>query len=160
MEYQQGKPEELRETFWKALESSPIVLLQLDDDAASAAPMVVQLDAHAHHTVWFLTSKNSRFAAVGPATATFASKGHDVFARITGVLTTETDRTRLDDLWNPAVAAWFPGGKDDPNLLLLRMNLGDAAIWSGKVGALDYVRMALGLNVTDQVKGSYTETAL
>ena len=50
------------------------------------------------------------------AVATFASKGHDLFA------TTHKDRATIDRLWNRFVAAWFEGGKDDPKLALLRLD--------------------------------------
>lgn len=160
MDHEQDKSEDLRQTFWRALAASPIVLLQLDADPASAAPMTAQLDEHAHHAVWFFTSRASRYAAAGAATATYASRGHDVFARITGQLAEETDPARLEALWTPAVAAWYPAGRDDPNLLLLRMDLGDAGIWTGEVGALNYIRMALGLSIAEHVRGGHVETRL
>ena len=50
----------------------------------------------------------------------------------------ETDRTRLDKQWNNFVESWYPGGQGDPNLLLLRMDLGSASIWSGEAGVLKW----------------------
>ena len=35
----------------------------------------------------------------------------------------------IEKLWNPYVAAWYPGGKDDPNLALFRFNADEAKIW-------------------------------
>lgn len=160
MKYDQGNPTELREKFWKVMESSPYVMLQLDADADSAAPMTAQLDRHADSAIWFFTTRDNRFAAMGGATATFASKGHDVFARFHGNLVEETDRARLDQHWNNFVAAWFPGGKDALNLLLMRMDLGDASIWAGELGVIGTAKMALGMDVTGDIKGGYTETVL
>jgi hypothetical protein len=37
------------------------------------------------------------------------------------------------------VSAWFPEGKDDPRLTLIRMDLSDAAVWLTEAGP---VRMA------------------
>ncbi|BEV00718.1 pyridoxamine 5'-phosphate oxidase family protein [Novosphingobium olei] len=160
MKYDQGDPQELKEKFWKALAASPYVMLQLDQDPDSAAPMTAQLDKDANSAIWFFTSRDNRFAAMGAATATFASKGHDVFARFAGNLVEETSRERLDEQWSNFVEAWFPGGKDDPNLLMLRMDLGDASIWGGDLGVLATVKMALGMNVTDDIKGGFAETTL
>lgn len=160
MKYDQGNPQELKDKFWKALDHSPFVMLQLAQDPDSAAPMTAQLDKDAHHAIWFFTSRDNRFAAQGAATATFASKGHDVFARFDGALTEETDRSLLDKHWSSMVESWYPGGKADPNLLFLRMDLGNAAIWSGEVGVFNAVKMALGLTVTDSIKGGYAETSL
>jgi general stress protein 26 len=135
-------------------------MLQLDADPDSAAPMTASLDKDANSAIWFFAGRDSRWAQMGPATATFASKGHDVFARFHGVLSEETDRARLDKQWSNFVEAWFPGGKDDPNLLFLRMDLGDASIWAGDLGALATAKMALGMDVRDETAGKHVETAL
>jgi general stress protein 26 len=160
MKYAEGDPHELKQTFWKALAASPFVMLNLDADPHSAAPMTAQLDKDANHAIWFFTTRDNRFAAKGPATATYESKGHDVFARFHGHLVEETSRERLDKQWSNFVEAWFPGGKDDPNLLFLRMDLGDASIWAGSLGILGTAKMALGLDVRDDVKGQFAETTL
>jgi general stress protein 26 len=160
MQYDQGDPTELKEKFWNAMTQSSFVMLQLDSDQDSAAPMTAQLDEEAHSAIWFFTGRNNRFAAMGPATVTYQSKGHDVFCRFSGVLSEETSREVLDKQWSNFVEAWFPGGKDDPNLLMMRLDLGEAAIWSGELGVINTARMALGMNVTDKIKGSYADVRL
>lgn len=160
MQYREGDPAELRHEFWEALADSPFIMLQLDADPGSAAPMTAQLDKDADHAIWFFTSRDNRFAAMGAATASFAAKDHDLFARFAGILVEETSRERLDKQWSNFVEAWFPAGKDDPNLLMLRMDLGDASIWSGELGALATAKMALGMNVRDEVAGKQVETTL
>lgn len=160
MNYGNGNPKELRSKFWHAFADSPFVMLQLDGDPDSAAPMTAQLDRDASHAIWFFTSRDNRFAAKGPATGTFAGKGHDVFARFHGVLVEETSRERLDKQWSNFVEAWFPGGKDDPNLIMLRMDLGSASIWAGELGLIGTAKMALGLDVRDEVVGQQAETTL
>jgi general stress protein 26 len=160
MNYGNGDPIDLKKKFWHAFEDSPFVMLQLDGDPDSAAPMTAQLDKDANHAIWFFTSRDNRFAAKGQATATFAAKGHDVFARFAGVLTEETSRERLDKQWSNFVEAWFPGGKTDPNLLFLRMDLGDASIWAGELGLIGTAKMALGMDVRADVSGQHAETTL
>ncbi len=160
MNYGQGNAGELKDKFWHALDDSPFVMLALDADPDGAAPMTTQLDEHARHAIWFFTSRGGHLARGGAATATFASKGHDTFARFAGTLVEETSRERLDKQWSNFVEAWFPGGKNDPNLLMLRMDLGDATIWSGELGVLGTAKMALGMNVADEVQGKVAETAL
>ncbi len=160
MNYGNGDPKELRHKFWNAFADSPFVMLQLDSDPDGAAPMTAQLDPDANHAIWFFTSRDNRFATKGPATATFSSKGHDVFARFHGVLSEENSRERLDKQWSNFVEAWFPGGKDDPKLLMLRMDLGDASIWAGELGVIGMAKMAIGMDVRDKVAGQKVETNL
>ena len=160
MKYAEGDPHELKQTFWKALADSPFVMLQLDDDHDSSAPMTAQLDKDANHAIWFFAARDSKWARLGPANVSFASKGHDVFARFAGTLAHETSREWLDRHWNKYAQSWFPGGKDDPNLLFIRMDLGQATIWSGDLGLMANTKLALGLPVRDEVAGNYVETKL
>ena len=160
MKYSEGEPAELREKFWHALEHSPFVMLQLDADHDSAAPMTASLDKDANHAIWFFAARDSRYARLGATTATFSSKGHDLFARFAGTLTEERDTARLDKQWSKPVQAWFPGGKTDPNLLFLRMDLGPASIWSGELGLIGTAKMLAGMDVRNEVKGQHVETTI
>jgi general stress protein 26 len=160
MNYEQGNATDLKAKFWQAMTQSSLVMLQLDEDQDSAAPMTAQLDKDANSAIWFFTGRNSRFGAMGPATATYQSKTHDVFCRFSGVLSEETSRERLDNQWSNFVEAWFPGGKEDPNLLLMRMDLGDASIWAGELGVINTARMMLGMDVTNKIKGGHAEVNL
>ncbi len=150
---------ELKNSFWSALADSPFLFLQRDADPATAVPMTAQLDEDANGTIWFFTRRDHPLAAMGPATATFAGKGHDMFARFTGTLSEETSRERRDKQWNTVIEAWFDG-KDDPNLIMLRMDLGQAEIWNSDLGFTDNVKMLLGFDVTEDAREEHTETTL
>ncbi|KLE35649.1 pyridoxamine 5'-phosphate oxidase family protein [Aurantiacibacter luteus] len=151
--------EDLKHTFWKTLADSPFLFLQLDSAPHDAVPMTAQLDKDANSAIWFFTTRDHTLAAGGPATATFSGKGHDMFSRFTGVLSEETSRERFEKMWSKPVEAWFPGGKDDPKILLLRMDLGQAEIW-GDLGMIDTAKMLLGFDVRDEAAKEHTETAL
>ena len=161
MRYNEGKADELREKFWKALADSPYLFLQLDSDPTSAVPMAPQLDKDANSSIWFFTHTKSDFAKLGAATATFEGEDHKMFARFHGTLTKETSQERFDHFWSNFVEAWYEGGKDDPNILFLRMDLGDAEIWNGDMGLLNVAKMALGMNVHDDAQEKHVkETSL
>ncbi len=152
--------EELKQQFWESLADSPYLFLQLDADPQTAVPMTAALDENAKDAIWFFTGRDHAFARGGPATATFAGKDHEVFARFKGTLSEETSRERLDKQWSNFVEAYFPRGKDDPNLLMLRMDLAGAEIWTTDVGLATTVRMALGRDVREETRDQHTETAL
>jgi len=151
---------ELKNKFWKALNDSPFVFLGRDGDPHGAVPMTAQLDKDANSAIWFFTGRDHALAAFGPATATFVDKGHDMFTRFSGVLSEEPSRERLDQFWSPMIEAWFPGGKSDPNLLLLRMDLGDAEIWNSDMGFFDNVKMLMGFDSRDEAKREHVQTEL
>ena len=154
-----SSPTELKQKFWTALADSPFVFLQLDSDPQTAVPMTAQLDKDADGRIWFFTHRDHPLAKMGPATATFAGKGHDMFARFTGTLSEETSRERIDKQWSPVIESWFDG-KDDPELLMLRMDLGQAEIWNSDLGFIDTTRMLLGFEVEEEAREEHVETAL
>lgn len=151
---------ELKHDFWKALADSPFLFLQLDSDPHTAVPMTAQLDKDANSTIWFFTGRDHHLAKGGPATATFSGKDNQIFARFTGVLTPETSQERLDKQWGKPVEAWFPGGKDDPNLLMLRMDLGEAEIWNSDMGFIDNAKMLLGFDMREEAGEEHTKALL
>jgi general stress protein 26 len=161
MKHAEGDPEELKQKFWKALAASSYLFLELDGRSDTAVPMSPQLDPDANSAIWFFTHTKSAFAALGPATATFQSKGHDLFARFNGTLVRETSKERFDQFWNNFVEAWYDGGRDDPDLLFLRMDLGTAEIWDADLGIFNTAKMALGITVHDEAEKRHVkETSL
>ncbi len=160
MKYTDGNAAELKPKFWEALEDSPFLFLQRDANPGTAVPMTAQLDKDADSAIWFFTTKGSDLATLGPATAIYEGKGHDVFARFNGTLTIETDQGRFEHFWSNFVEAWYDGGKDDPDLLFLRMDLGEAEIWSGDLSLMTTAKMALGKPIKDEVADKHLETTL
>jgi len=142
-------PREIEEKFWKALTSDRTVMLSLAGVGDGLGqPMTVQLDDDARGPLWIFTARDTDLAeALGarhPALIHFADKGHDLFAAIEGELVADNDPAMIERLWNPFVAAWFKGGKDDPNLLLMRFDPEHAQIWLNENSLFAGVRILLG----------------
>lgn len=152
MKHKEGNPDELKKKFWRALADSPFLFLQVDGRSDSAVPMSPQLDKDANSAIWFFTHTKSAFAALGPATATFQGKGHDVYARFNGTLVKETSQERFDAMWNNFVEAWYDEGRNDPDILFLRMDLGNAEIWDNDIGLLNTAKMALGMYIEPEAE--------
>jgi len=75
------------------------------------------------------------------AIAAFAAKGHDMFASLRGRLSQDNDQAVIDRLWNPVVSQWYEGGKADPKLALLRLDVDDAKLWKSDLGG--FIRPAI-----------------
>lgn len=152
--------DDLKHQFWKALAASPFVFLQRNGQPDTAVPMTAQLDKDANGAIWFFTRKDHPLAPGGPATATFAAKDNQLFTRLSGYLVTETRADKIDQHWSTIIESWFPGGKTDPNLLMLRMDLDKAEIWNSDLGLIDNVKMLLGFDVRDKATEEHAETLL
>ena len=142
-------PAEIEAKFWKALKSDRTVMLGLEGDhPGQAQPMTVQTEEDEGGPLWIFTAKDTdlvrNLGAGRPAVGHFAAKGHDLFACVHGQLTPDNDPEMIDALWNPFVAAWFEGGKDDPKLQLLRFEPGRAQVWLNEHSLFAGVKMLLG----------------
>ena len=157
---------EIEHKFWKALRSDMTVMLGLAGvDEGHTRPMTAQLDGDEDRgPIYFFGSKETELVSElktdGRSIATFASKGNDVFATIHGTLSIDNDRAVIDRLWNSFVAAWYPGGKDDPNLTLLRLDADRAQVWIDASSLLAGVKMLLGVDPKQDYKDKVAEVSL
>lgn len=152
------EPRDLEKKFWKALESDMTMMLGLvNEEDGHTRPMTAQLDEQRPGPIWFFTSTDNALArrlgdGDGRAIATFASKGHDVFATVHGSLRVDTDREVVDRLWNRFVAAWYPDGKDDPKLALLRLDPERGEVWLNGSSLVAGVKLLVGVDPKESYK--------
>ncbi|MEO5493789.1 MAG: pyridoxamine 5'-phosphate oxidase family protein [Sphingomonas sp.] len=147
---------EIKQHFWKKLADSPFVMIGLDDGRHSE-PLTAQLDEDQVDTLFFFIGKDNRLAGGGQAMAQFVSKGHDFFACLSGTARVDNDFGMIDKLWNKQVEAWFPGGKDDPNLALLRFDIDDAEMWETDMSLAGKVKMLFGCTIKAGDEGSHAK---
>jgi general stress protein 26 len=137
---------ELKKLFWQELTDSPFVMLGLQDvEDSRTRPMTAQIDVPEDGDkddggpIYFFASRTEHLVtAMGQshrAVATYAAKGHKLFAHIHGTLALSDDRAVIDRLWNPIIASWYKDGKDDPDLALIRFDADSANIWKAESGA-------------------------
>lgn len=154
-----------KEKFWKALKSDMTVMLGLKGSGEwQAQPMTAILDDEEGGPIWFFSAKDvDLVSATGegaPATLQFASKGHELFASVEGRLVPDNDRAMIDRLWNPFVAAWYEGGKDDPKLQLLRFEPGDGQVWLNEHSTFAGMKMLLGIDPKKDYRDKVAEVEL
>jgi general stress protein 26 len=157
-------PQELEAKFWEALDKDMTVMLGLDGvEDGHARPMTAQIDGP-KGPIWFFTSKDNAIVRLLPsgdrAIATFASKGHDLFATLHGTLSVDNNRATIDRLWNKFIAAWFEGGKDDPKLCLLRLDPERAEIWADASSVMAGVKILLGMDPKKEYKDKVANVSL
>lgn len=156
---------EITDKFWKALKDDMTVFLGLDGvEDGHARPMTSQLDGDQRGPIYFFTAKDNEIVQKLPegnrAMCHFASKGHEVWATLHGTLSLDNDRATIDRLWNPFVAAWYEGGKDDPKLALLRLDAEKAQIWLNENSLFAGIKMLLGRDPKQDYKDKVAEVAL
>jgi general stress protein 26 len=130
---------DIEQEFWKALKHSPFIMLGVEGTRDGATqPMTVNFEDQDRESgvLWIFTAKDHDLTrAMGQsdrAIASYAAKGHDLFASLRGTLRIDSDRATIDRLWSPIVAEWYEG-KDDPKLALVRFDVEDAKIWKSNL---------------------------
>jgi len=92
--------------------------------------------------LWFFTKKDSRkvkeLSADPQTLVSFADPGRQTFVSITGRSEVVADRAKVKALWNEIYRAWFPGGPEDDNVVLIRVEAERAEYWDTPTSALVY----------------------
>jgi general stress protein 26 len=88
-------------------------------------------DAEPDGTLWFATDRHSgkvdELAADGHVAVTLQSATK--FISLSGTAAAVDDRAKLAQLWKVEWKVWFPGGKDDPDVVLLRVEGSKGEYW-------------------------------
>lgn len=150
-------PQKLKTDLWNKMADSPFLMVGPADGSAHSEPLTAQLDKDQVDTLFFFIGRDNRLADKDKVMAQFVSKGHDYFACLSGAAHVTTDRALIDKLWNKQVEAWFPDGKDDPNLGLLRVDIASAELWETDMTVSGRVKMLFGGTIDPSESGSHAK---
>lgn len=123
------------------MEDMPIgMLTTFGPDGPRSVPMARQeVDPSAE--LWFVTARDSahvRALQDEPTVAlTFSSR--DAWVALRGRAAVVDDQAKLEELWTTFAEAWMPEGPEDPNAVLLRVEVEQGEYWDtpgGKVASL------------------------
>ncbi len=83
--------------------------------------------------LWFFTSDDSGKVAEietdSDVNLAYAEPKDSRYVSVSGKAEIIHDRAKIEELWNPALNAWFKDGKDDPHVALLRVTVTEAEYW-------------------------------
>lgn len=154
--------QEIERKFWSALRSDMTVMLGAD--GIFPRPMTAQVGDEDRGPIWFFTSRQTELLTRVPASPeawmTFTDKGHNLWASVKGRLSVSNDPAVIERFWSPYIAAWFEGGKTDPDLVLLRFDPADAEIWLDGSSLLAGLKMLLGSDPKQDYKDNVARVTL
>lgn len=85
-------------------------------------------------TLYFFVSRKSELAQRmthdGNVNVSYAHPGDDSYVSVSGQAAIVEDQNKKDDLFTPMAKAWFPLGATDPDLALLKVDIGHAEYWN------------------------------
>lgn len=105
-------------------------------------PMSSNGDIDPNGDIWFFTSassnKVSEVATSPNVNLSFADPKNQQYISISGRAELVRDRKKIEHLWRPEFKMWFPEGKDDPDIALLRVRLEKAEYWDSPSSTIGY----------------------
>ena len=105
-------------------------------------PMSSNGEIDADGDIWFFTGASSHkvteIAKLPKVNVSFADPDNQRYISVSGPAELVRDRMKIDELWKPEFKIWFPGGKDDPNVALLRVSLERGEYWDSPSSTIGY----------------------
>jgi general stress protein 26 len=90
--------------------------------------------------VWFFTAGDSPKVAEirrhPKVNLAYASKDRNTYLSVVGDARVVRDQALIDRYWSDALKAFFPSGKDDPQLVLIEVSVRTVEYWDGPGSAL------------------------
>ncbi|HET8646275.1 MAG TPA: pyridoxamine 5'-phosphate oxidase family protein [Vicinamibacteria bacterium] len=136
----QDRPKDPAKRLRKLIKGARVVMLTTvaPDGRFRSRPMLP--GAFEDGSMWFLTrvpsAKTADIADNQRVNLAYSSPKNDRYVSISGAATILHDAARVKDLWEGEHKAWFAGGKNDPELAVLRVQVDQVEFWDGDSGRM------------------------
>jgi general stress protein 26 len=123
-----------REKFWDMLEEQHACMLVTHGPGGTlhARPMHAIVERDRREILFFTAlagGKAREIATSDEVCLSFISHKKNDYVAVQGKAELTADRALIDKHWSTMVKAWFPEGKDDPNLGLIRVQVRAGEFW-------------------------------
>lgn len=102
------------------------------DDGSTARPMSAQ-EVDQEGNLWFFSGidsdKNREIKQDKHVQLFFSDPIKSSFLVVNGEAEIVFDRDKIEEFWNPLVKIWFKEGKEDPNISLIKVVVGNSYYW-------------------------------
>ena len=136
---------------WDLIKDTKFAMLTSEDGGQlRSRPMAVSQSGF-DGTLWFFTKASSHkvdeVEADHRVGVSFSDPSAQNYVSLSGSASLVQDRAAIDAHWTELLATWFPKGKDDPDVALLKVEVTQAEYWdtpsSAMVHAYGYVKAKL-----------------
>ena len=115
-------------------------------------PMSSNGEIDADGDIWFFTGVSSQKVSEVEGTpkvnVSFADPENQHYVSVTGTAELVRDRKKIEELWKPEFKMWFPEGKDDPEIALLKVQVEKAEYWDSPSSTIGYALSFVSALVT------------
>lgn len=120
---------------WEMMDAIRTCMLVTKQGLTLRARPMHAFPSREENCVWFLSDrrghKDEELRHDPQSALVFSDKTGRDFLSLSGESEVIEDRARIDQLWNDATAVWWPQGRNDPNIQVLRFLPEQAEYWDG-----------------------------
>ena len=136
---------------WDMIKSIEIAMMVTEDGGTlRSRPMAVS-QKEFDGTLWFFTRVSSHkvteIESEHQVNLAYANPSKQNYVSVSGKAALVRNKADIDAHWSEALKTWFPKGKDDPEIALLRVTVAQAEYWdapsSAMLHAYGYVKAVL-----------------
>ena len=102
------------------------------DDGSICRPMTA-IKVCDEGNIWFFSEKNSEkdkaITSDKNVQLFFSHPAKSIYLVVNGEAEIILDKTKIEELWTPVAKIWFKGGKEDPNISIIKVTPKMAHYW-------------------------------
>ena len=142
---------EIREKLWSMMKGIQVAMMTTEDGGHLRARPMAASQSGFDGTLWFFTRasahKVSEVSSEHHVGITYSDSGKQDYVSLSGTATVVQDKASVEAHWAESLRAWFPKGKEDPDIALLKVTINSAEYWdapnSTMIHAYGYVKALL-----------------
>jgi general stress protein 26 len=129
---------------WDKIKDIKVTMLTTldEENCLRSRPMYTQ-QTEFTGDIWFFTREHSAkihdLKKDKHVNLSYADIDSSTFVSVTGYADIVYDKQKIDELWDPLLKVWFPQGKEDPELCLIRVKVDQAEYWDTKSRTMIYL---------------------
>ncbi|MEA5515320.1 pyridoxamine 5'-phosphate oxidase family protein [Nodularia sp. UHCC 0506] len=98
-----------------------------------SCPMYKSGDINSENAIWFFTSANTQkvndIKRNHQVNVSFTSPNQQQYISVSGTAELIKDRNKMQAQWQPELQTWLPKGLEEPDLVLLKVNIHKVDYW-------------------------------
>ncbi len=129
----------------KGIKIAMLTTLDKASGTLRSRPMATLSEEKGSEDLWFLTQASAHKVEEAdgyPVNLSYASPEENRYISVSGVAQLVQDRKKVEKSWKTEHAVWFPKGKEDPDLALLKVTAMSAEYWDGPANSMMQVFQA------------------
>lgn len=117
------------------------MLTTVDHDGTLVSRPMSRQDVDLDLELWFIATRDSRKVAHLRAnpTASVTVSSDSSWVSLAGTAEVVDDLAKLKEFWSTFAEAWIPEGPEDPNAILIRVDVSTAEYWDNPGGRISSV---------------------